>query len=73
MLKFLKFFKFSTKIKFNTKSDICYYKVLNVTTTATADEIKREYYKLAKKYHPDNTNENSKDNQTVYIINIGKI
>lgn len=30
-----------------------YYKTLGVGKTATQDEIKKEYRKLAKKYHPD--------------------
>jgi hypothetical protein len=58
---------FSTKIKKNPA--ICYYKILNISTSASIDEIKREYYKLAKKYHPDN-NENSSANQTVLFLNI---
>jgi curved DNA-binding protein CbpA len=58
---------FSTKIKFNPSKDTCYYKVLNVPSTATLEVIKKEYYKLAKKYHPDNVNEKSKDNQSVYV------
>lgn len=56
------FFNFSTRIK--VQSDICYYKLLNLNSNCSVEEIKKEYYKLAKKYHPDN-NENSSKNQTV--------
>jgi len=31
----------------------CPYKTLNVSTDATAEEIKKSYLELAKKYHPD--------------------
>ena len=30
-----------------------YYSIMGVTRTASQDEIKRAYRKLAKKYHPD--------------------
>src|SRR6185436_19419445 len=30
-----------------------YYETLNVPRTATADEIKKVYRRLARKYHPD--------------------
>lgn len=53
---------FSTRIK--SKPSVCFYKSLNVSPNATLEEIKKEYYILAKKYHPDN-NENSNLNQTV--------
>jgi DnaJ-class molecular chaperone len=54
----------SFALKFNKKVDVCYYKLLNLNSNAPIEEIKKEYYKLAKKYHPDNK-ENSAANQTV--------
>ena len=58
------FKKYSSTQRLKMPSDICYYKLLNLTPNANIDEIKKEYYKLAKKYHPDNK-ENSSANQTV--------
>jgi curved DNA-binding protein CbpA len=34
-----------------------YYKIMGVKRDATQDEIKRAYRKLARKYHPDVSNE----------------
>jgi DnaJ-class molecular chaperone len=43
----------SPQIDFDPNAD--YYKALGVPEKATADEIKKQYRKLAKQYHPDST------------------
>ena len=38
-----------------------YYEVLGVEKTATDDELKKAYRKLAKKYHPDANLDNKEE------------
>lgn len=52
-------------VTFNKNPAECYYKTLNSSPSSNIEDIKKEYYKLAKKYHPDNYHSNSKENQSV--------
>jgi DnaJ-class molecular chaperone len=42
---------FAVNDKFNSKID--YYKILEVDSKASQDDIKKKFYSMAKKYHPD--------------------
>ena len=69
-MQFNKLFNLSIKnfctAKLRSRPTICYYKLLNLGPQCSLDDIKKEYYRLAKKYHPDNI-ESSSANQTVLI------
>ena len=44
-------FGFGSEMQYDAKND--YYKILGVTEKTEDKEIKKSYYRLAHKYHPD--------------------
>lgn len=48
---------------------IDYYKILGVDRTASTEDVKHAYYKLARKYHPDYTDDKIKSVDKFLLIN----
>ena len=46
-----------------------YYKILEIDKKATADEIKKAYRTLAKKYHPDKNLGDKKAEERFKLVN----
>ena len=48
--------------------DVNYYAVLNVPRTATHDEIRKAYYYISRRCHPDKQRRNLGDNMNEYKL-----
>lgn len=45
-----------------------YYQILKINKNATSEEIKKHYYRLARKYHPDKTNGNIEQSEKFKLL-----
>jgi len=54
--------QFSSGVKVSRPAT-CFYKQLNVSAKADLKEIKVQYYKLAKKHHPDSFEGSDEDKE----------
>lgn len=51
----------------NTSDKRSHYDILNLTPNSTAKEIKKQYYELAKKYHPDRNRSKSPEERRIAL------
>ncbi len=53
-------------MKAGYRSELEYYKVLNLEPHASLDEIKKRYRELALKYHPDRNPQNNEQSESKF-------
>ena len=70
MLKYFVFiFLFCSFFAFSSELKKTYYEILNVSNTATPDEIRKAYRTQAMKYHPDRMTDQEEANEKMSNIN----